>query len=178
MPGARDFFSLQSVQTDLGPAQYPVQWVPWSHMPKAKWPGHEADHLLPYRATEWVELYLHSPTCLDGMHKNSFALEYSDRFMFYPCRTFIMNVLSLVQVHVMVKDLTSQQDLFGFIQSVQHNFCIILWCRPLHLYRSLPSHYLLIILCYITPAVETGHSVTKEIMQSHCVLPSSISSMH
>lgn len=36
----------------------------------------------------------------------------------------------------------------------------------------------MIILCYITLAVETGHSVTKEIMQSHCTSPFSISSTH
>jgi len=50
--GAREFSSLQSVQTSLGPTQYPVQWAPWSHIPKANYTGHEADHFPPYRAKE------------------------------------------------------------------------------------------------------------------------------
>jgi len=68
--------------------------------------------------------------------------------------------------------------LIWFFQSPQHSFYILLWCKSWQPHKSLPSNHSLIILYYISRLLETGHSVIKEIMQSHCILPFSICSMH
>jgi hypothetical protein len=49
--------------SQLGPTQLPIQWIPRSLSLGVKQQGHEADHLPPSSANvkECVELYLHSP---------------------------------------------------------------------------------------------------------------------
>jgi hypothetical protein len=63
------FLFTTASRTALGPAQPPIQWVPGALFMGVNQLGHEADHSSPSSAEvkEYVELYLHSPTCLHGM---------------------------------------------------------------------------------------------------------------
>jgi hypothetical protein len=63
------FLFTTTSRTALQPTQPPIQWIPGALFLGVKWMGREADHSPPSstKVKEWMELYLHSPTCLHGM---------------------------------------------------------------------------------------------------------------
>jgi hypothetical protein len=73
LAGARDLSLLESIQVAPKSTQPPIQWVAGTLSPRAKWLN--SPHL--HRAlTLKMELYLHSPTCLHGVHKDNFTFTY------------------------------------------------------------------------------------------------------
>jgi len=66
---SRDFPSSNRIR---GSIQVSIKWVPLDLSSEIKRPGREADHttLLSFLRWERVELYLHSLTCLRGIHTN------------------------------------------------------------------------------------------------------------
>jgi hypothetical protein len=48
--GQQNIINLQGIQTDVGPHQSHILWVPAAISPGSKWPEHEADHSLPSSA--------------------------------------------------------------------------------------------------------------------------------
>jgi hypothetical protein len=69
-PAGLGIFPFTTVsRTDLGPTQFPIQWVPGVLSLGVNRPGRETDHSPPSSSDvkECVELYLHSPIRLHGV---------------------------------------------------------------------------------------------------------------
>jgi hypothetical protein len=61
LPTVQDFPTVHSFQTDTGPTQPPIQWVPGSLSPEVKRQGRQVDHSRLIPRSRKVDLYLYSP---------------------------------------------------------------------------------------------------------------------
>jgi len=69
--GGRNFSLPHHVQTELGPTQPPIKWVPGALSLGVNWPGNEADRSPPSSTEdENVRSSISTPPCLDGMVLN------------------------------------------------------------------------------------------------------------
>jgi hypothetical protein len=70
-------FLLRNVHTDSGPTQPPTEWVLDALSPDVKRPKREADHSsYLVQRLRIIELYVHSPIRLHGVHTDNLTLLY------------------------------------------------------------------------------------------------------
>jgi hypothetical protein len=133
--GARDLYQLQSAQTDVGPTQPHVLWVPGALSPGRKWPEHEADHSLPSSTENKNSLSFttNPPYAFIAWnfikHRDKFTLNFhAYRHKFYSIRCIFNTVRGIQYLYLLNhKSYNKKPTFFGtkyriVIMVITHNF--------------------------------------------------------